>query len=885
MENVGSESPLQWLENASRTASFWGRASLIYAAYKLTQFRAVAATSLIAWNEEDVEARIWQPQHKWAGQQMYLLAVDLRGFYLKVGQFLGSRGDFLPEALCAELAGLHDAVPPMSRQQSRQVIERELGGRKLESVFEWIELSPIGSASIAQVHRAQAKKQFAGLGPDGLVAVKIQYPGALPTMRKDLIQIRRAAQFLQKTELRFDLTSPVDELAGQVRLEFDFVREARLMTRIRDHLRDLRSMITIPTPIVEMLTERLLVMSFLDGLPISKLKDSMSDRSVAEQELGKKLILERISEAYGRMILLEGLFHADCHPGNLMVLPEARIGLLDFGQAKQLSQSLRWDFSRLILALDNQDEQQISEALLKVGVVTERDDSSLRSEMAYGMFDTRGRVDPFDANSPLKKIAVESFNRDMFFVLRVIQLLRGLATNMGVEDFSTAHHWRPLAEYTLGMRASLPAPRGMPAFTATHAFYISIRHVLDDWLWWGGLGVPVRARLLQAALVLGPTGWALGRTSAWWRLALWVGLYSMLLTSVLLAAHQRLSLWLVMGVAALAGHLYLHFKCWHCPENRGFIQSRARIILGMALASIGMFCKVHVGAALLLLPYTAWACGVLAILTITTASFRTAIAPGGVLSFSASSSTAQLQAQEGGGVMPALVSTALPAHSSTASPHGLRPRAPSSGHGQIKYPLLGGHPQFSGHPLPRHSRRCRAAGVGLQRGSAASLQHRKLQAHADRHAAAAAAEETGVHLQKYFTSTVPINRAAADITSTPHSSPLSEQWQSAEQLAHASPPLQHTATHEAAMHVLSSRASPLPSSSPIGPRGTLPLPPAKLQSLQNCKHPAQAKPWHGGNAVPAVFLPCRRLSGLHSRARQLSPVSAMQPQCSARFTI
>ena len=84
MENVGSESPLQWLENASRTASFWGRASLIYAAYKLTQLRAVAATSLIAWNEDDVEARIWQPQHKWAGQQMYLMAVDLRGFYLKV---------------------------------------------------------------------------------------------------------------------------------------------------------------------------------------------------------------------------------------------------------------------------------------------------------------------------------------------------------------------------------------------------------------------------------------------------------------------------------------------------------------------------------------------------------------------------------------------------------------------------------------------------------------------------------------------------------------------------------------------------------------------------------------------------------------------------------
>lgn len=84
MENVGSESPLQWVENASRTATFWGRASLIYAAYKVTQLRANLAISLISWSEEEVERRIWEPQHEWAGKQMYLIAVDLRGFYLKV---------------------------------------------------------------------------------------------------------------------------------------------------------------------------------------------------------------------------------------------------------------------------------------------------------------------------------------------------------------------------------------------------------------------------------------------------------------------------------------------------------------------------------------------------------------------------------------------------------------------------------------------------------------------------------------------------------------------------------------------------------------------------------------------------------------------------------
>lgn len=83
-EDGSSESPLQWLDNLSRTASFWSRVSLIYAAYKLTQLRASAASSWIYWSDEDIERKIWQPQHEWAGKQMYLIAVDLRGFYLKV---------------------------------------------------------------------------------------------------------------------------------------------------------------------------------------------------------------------------------------------------------------------------------------------------------------------------------------------------------------------------------------------------------------------------------------------------------------------------------------------------------------------------------------------------------------------------------------------------------------------------------------------------------------------------------------------------------------------------------------------------------------------------------------------------------------------------------
>uniref|UniRef100_A0A7S3QWD3 Uncharacterized protein n=1 Tax=Dunaliella tertiolecta TaxID=3047 RepID=A0A7S3QWD3_DUNTE len=90
--------------------------------------------------------------------------------------------------------------------------------------------------------------------------------------------------------------------------------------------------------------------------------------------------------------------------------------------------------------------ERISSALADIGVETEKQDPELRTEMAYGMFDTRGKVDPFDPNSPIKQSAISRFPADMFFVLRVVQLLRGLANGMGINDFSSASQWAPLAK-------------------------------------------------------------------------------------------------------------------------------------------------------------------------------------------------------------------------------------------------------------------------------------------------------------------------------------------------------------------------------------------------------------------------------------------------------
>lgn len=146
------------LENLGRTSSFWMRAASIYADYKITQMRAVMLSRL-GWAKERVEKEVWDVQHQQAAEKMYRLCVDLRGFYLKSGQFLGARGDFVPEQICRKLSLLHDRVPPMPPSQAREVIEQELGGTPLEEVFEWIDLDcPLGSASISQVHKAKLRR-------------------------------------------------------------------------------------------------------------------------------------------------------------------------------------------------------------------------------------------------------------------------------------------------------------------------------------------------------------------------------------------------------------------------------------------------------------------------------------------------------------------------------------------------------------------------------------------------------------------------------------------------------------------------------------------------------------------------------------------------------
>ena len=428
---------------------------------------------------------------------------------------MGARGDFIPLQICKKLSLLHDQVPPMPAEQARKAIEAELGTTIDTVFEWIDLDAPLGSASISQVHKAKLRlpKKLNEIGlmkkvwywirridaddvrrrqalqhdgsndvssmleyrstrddvpvlskdlidmdvvakqapADGIVAVKIQYPNSLPTMTIDLQSLRVWAAFLSKTEIKFDLLSAVDELAKQIKLEFDFTREARIMNAVARQFDGLGHKIRVPRSIPSLVTSKLLVMDFIDGIPITKMKDHVGFQNLSEatRRLAARTILSKVSEAYGRMILLDGLFQADGHPGNILVMKGGKIGLIDYGQSKKLPDKYRAPFARMVLALEKKDNEAISKALDNLGVVTSKEDIPLKARLAWGMFDTDGKVDPFDPESPIKKVSVEDFPPDLFFVLRVSQLLRGLANGMGITDFSASKQWKEFAKIAL----------------------------------------------------------------------------------------------------------------------------------------------------------------------------------------------------------------------------------------------------------------------------------------------------------------------------------------------------------------------------------------------------------------------------------------------------
>jgi predicted unusual protein kinase regulating ubiquinone biosynthesis (AarF/ABC1/UbiB family) len=377
----------------------------------------------------DMEER-WREQHRRNAEDLYGAAVELQGLILKGAQLLGSRPDMLPPDSISVLSRLQDRVPARPYAVVRRAVERELR-RPLTAVFRRFSKAPVASASLAQVHEAELL--------DGRrVAVKVQYPGIGALVRSDLGSLRFLLGALARVERDFDWQPLLDELGDAVPRELDFVREARSAERVARELAA-REDLRIPGIVWEHTTRRVLVMEFMEGIRIGD-RPALKAAGVDTGRLARSLL-----EIFCEQILEHGFFHADPHPGNLLVQGDgARLVLLDFGLSKELPREFRRGVVEFVAALLSGRTEGLGEALVRLGFETRHG----RGESLQAIVEllrwageevrSRGQLDP-ETVDRLRLEIPERIRRDpiirvphhLILVGRTLGLLSGQVTALG----------------------------------------------------------------------------------------------------------------------------------------------------------------------------------------------------------------------------------------------------------------------------------------------------------------------------------------------------------------------------------------------------------------------------------------------------------------------
>ncbi len=393
--------------------------------------------------------------HRWSAQRLYEAAVRNQGLLIKTAQFLSSRPDIVPEEYVEVLAGLQDEVPPEPMLVVRRIVESELG-RPLEAVFKEFDPEPVAAASLAQVHRAVLQ--------DGrIVAVKVQYPGIESLVTDDLKNNDLFISILGRLDHTLDFSFISEEMNKMIPLELDFIHEGKSSEQIAKNFADVED-IVVPEVYWEYTTRRLLVMRFVEGVKITD-AEGLQRLGVESAAIAKVLIV-----AFSEMLLQHGLFHADPHPGNLLVGPGPQLILVDFGQVKEIGPQFRFVFAQMTRALLAEDKKELGKTFRDLGFRMKQDTAEGYEELgrtyvgdiASEMTATNaGWADPKmfatsyrDLLRLLRANPVIKIPADLLFVGRVMGLLNGLSMTLHSETNLLAEMARLLEKGN----GSIPAP-------------------------------------------------------------------------------------------------------------------------------------------------------------------------------------------------------------------------------------------------------------------------------------------------------------------------------------------------------------------------------------------------------------------------------------------
>ena len=305
--------------------------------------------------DEAVAADQVSSADKATGEQ---LADDLEAMgptFVKLGQVLSGRPDLIPEAYIRALERLQDRVKPFSDAEAQQIVEDELSVR-ISKAFASFDPQPLAAASLAQVHRARLR--------DGReVVVKVQRPNIATQIADDFEVIAQIARFLDEHNewaKRRRLAAIVEELRQSVMLELDYEREAQ---NLKAMLRNLEGfdLLYVPQPIENYFTRRVLTMEYVAGTKITALGP------LARMEMDGARLAEQLFNAYLKQVLVDGLFHADPHPGNLFLTDDGHLVLLDLGMVGRTTPGMQENLLKLLIAISEGKAEQATDVLLKIG--------------------------------------------------------------------------------------------------------------------------------------------------------------------------------------------------------------------------------------------------------------------------------------------------------------------------------------------------------------------------------------------------------------------------------------------------------------------------------------------------------------------------------------
>lgn len=297
--------------------------------------------------------------------------------FIKMGQMLATRADLLPLEYIIELSALQDNVPPFANHQAMEEIETELG-RPMKEVFKEISPEPVASASLGQVYRAVLMS-----GEE--VAVKVQRPRLDERIASDLDVLRSIARTLDRYPSLFpgaEWLGAIDEFDRVIHEEMDYRREAASAEEFNQNFKEWRG-IHVPRVFNHCSTSRVLVLEFISGTKVTDLDE------LRAKGHSPRLVNELLYRAYFKQLLEDGFFHADPHPGNLLVMEDGRLAIFDFGMMGRVSHELQRQIIEAFFHLYNRDTHAIVDDLVGLGFLAPEADLEAIRDVVTEVFDRK----------------------------------------------------------------------------------------------------------------------------------------------------------------------------------------------------------------------------------------------------------------------------------------------------------------------------------------------------------------------------------------------------------------------------------------------------------------------------------------------------------------